>query len=140
MKRLMLAAVLLAAPAFAQTGGTEIEVMGRGLINRWIAAYNRADSDAMMKDIYANGDLARLKTTFFDLNAESFGKLDAYSAAFCSTSATNGKALLRFTRLYTFGGKMNDDEAKVFDLVRTGAGWRIAAEVDVPYSTVLSCF
>ena len=143
MKYLILAAAIIATPAVAQTGGmggTEIEVMGRGLINRWIVAFNRADADAMAKDIYVTADIAALKATFADLQAESFGKLDAYSAAFCSTSATRGKALLRFTRLYTFGGKMNDDEAKVFDLVRTDAGWRIAAEADVPYSTVLSCF
>lgn len=143
MKYLILAAAIIATPAAAQTGGmggTEIEVMGRGLINRWIVAFNRADTDAMAKDIYVTADIAGLKTTFADLQAESFGKLDAYSAAFCSTSATKGKALLRFTRLYTFGGKMNDDEAKVFDLVRTDAGWRIAAEANVPYSTVLSCF
>jgi hypothetical protein len=140
MKYLILAAAIIATPAVAQTGGTEIEVMGRGLINRWIVAFNRADTDAMAKDIYVDADIAGLKATFADLQAESFGKLDAYSAAFCSTSATKGKALLRFTRLYTFGGKMNDDEAKVFDLVRTDAGWRIAGEAGVPYGAVLSCF
>ena len=87
MKYLILAAAIIATPAVAQTGGTEIEVMGRGLINRWIVAFNRADTDAMAKDIYVDADIAGLKATFADLQAESFGKLDAYSAAFCSTYA-----------------------------------------------------
>lgn len=139
MKRLIVAAILVATPALAQPGGTEIEVMGRGLINSWIVAYNRADADAMIKDIYVDADRAELVKTFAGLQEESFGKLDAYSSAFCNLSPTKGKALLRFTRLYTFGGKMNDDEAKVFDLVRTDAGWRISGESDVPYATVLDC-
>jgi len=140
MKRLILAAAIIATPAAAQTGGTEIEVMGRGLIDRWIVAFNRADADAMAKDIYVDADIAALKTTFADLQAESFGKLDAYSAAFCNASATKGRALLKYTRLYTFGGKMNDDEAKLFDLVKTDAGWRISGEAAAPYATVLSCY
>lgn len=140
MKRLsILLALLLAPAAFAQQGGTAIETEGRPVINRWIAAFNRGDADAMAEDIYASADPAALRASFADLQAESFGKLDIYSAAFCSSSATQGKAILKFGRLYTFGGLMKGDEAKVFDLVKTDAGWRIAGEADVAYETMLAC-
>ena len=34
---------------------------------------------------------------------------------------------------------MNDDEATLFDLVKTPDGWRIAAEKDVPFDKPLDC-
>jgi len=34
---------------------------------------------------------------------------------------------------------MDGDEAKVFNLVKGDAGWRVASESNVPYSTALSC-
>lgn len=140
MKPVLAALVLaLAAPAFAQQGATEIEVEGRGLINQWIAGYNRGDAAGMAKDVYAERDIAVLEKQFADLRADSFGKLDVYSAAFCGRDSKHGKAILKFARIYTAGGKMNDDEAKVFDLVKTDAGWRVADESDVVFDTVLSC-
>jgi hypothetical protein len=140
MKRAMLAAALLVAmPASAQPGATELEVMGRGLINSWIEAYNRADVGAMMTSVYAEGDRAKLTAMFVDLQNDSFGKLDAYGADFCNVSAKKGRALLTFARIYSFGGKMNDDEAIIFELVKTDRGWRIADEADAPVGTVLSC-
>ena len=47
--------------------------------------------------------------------------------------------MLKFARIYTFGGKMNDDEAKVFDLVKTPAGWRISGESDTAFDSNLDC-
>lgn len=132
-------ALLCAAPAFAQGGGLQIETEARPLINTRIVAFNRWDADTMAKEVYASADVAALKQAFAALQAESFGKLDIYSAAFCSRSATEGKAILKYGRLYTFGGLMNGDEAKIFDLAKTDAGWRIAAETDAPYATALSC-
>lgn len=139
--RLVLASALalLAAPALAQQGATQIEAEGRALINQWIEAFNRGDAETLARDVYLDTDKSTLTKTFVDLQAESFGKLEAYSAAFCGSSATQGKAILKFARIYTFGGKMADDEAKVFDLTRTDAGWRIANETDTPYATVLDC-
>ena len=46
---------------------------------------------------------------------------------------------MKFARIYTFGGKMNDDEARIFDIAKTDAGWRITRETDAPYASVLSC-
>ncbi len=143
MKRILAALVLAvaaAAPAFAQQGATQIEVEGGALINQWIAGYNRGDAAGMAKDVYVERETEALEKQFADLRADSFGKLDVYSAAFCGSDSTHGKAILKFARIYTAGGKMNDDEAKVFDLVKTEAGWRIADESDVAFDTVLSCF
>jgi hypothetical protein len=141
MKRLAAAALiaLISAPAVAQQGATEIEHEGRNLINRWIAAFNKGDADAMAADIYDSPDKAKLAETFVDLRAESFGKLDVYSADFCGKDSTHGRGILKFARIYTFGGKMNDDESKIFDFEKTDAGWRITSEKDGPYAATLSC-
>lgn len=141
MKRfavLALALACIATPALAQQGATEIEVEGRGLMNSWITAYNKGDVEAMAA-IQATPDKAALEKSFADLRAESFGKLDVYEAAFCGKDSTHGRAILKFARIYTFGGKMNDDESKTFDLEKTAAGWRITGETDGPYTATLSC-
>jgi hypothetical protein len=135
-----LAFAVLAAPVLAQApGATQIEVEARALINTYIAMFNKGDAAGLAKDVYAGADTAALDAEFKELRADSFGKLDVYSAGFCSIDADHGKAMLKFARIYTFGGKMNDDEAKIFDLVRTPAGWRIGKEADAPFDAVLSC-
>ena len=141
MKRVAvcLLAVVLAAPALAQQGATEIEVEGKAVINRWIAAFNTGDSAAMLKDVYAKAEEAALTSTFDALRGDSFGKLDVYSAAFCGKDSTHGKALVKYGKLFTYGGLMDGDEATVFELVKTDAGWRIGDEESVAYGTVLSC-
>jgi hypothetical protein len=141
MKRVVacLLAVVLAAPALAQQGATEIEVEGRHLINQWIAAFNTGNTAAMLKDVYAKGDAAALNKQFDALRGDSFGKLDIYDAAFCGSDATHGKALLKYGKLFTYGGLMDWDEATVFELVKTEAGWRVGDETRVAYDTVLSC-
>lgn len=141
MKRVVacLLAVAIAAPALAQQGATEIEVEGRHLINQWIAAFNTGDAAAMLKDVYAKGDAAALTKRFDALRGDSFGKLDIYDAAFCGSDATHGKALLKYGKLFTYGGLMDGDEATVFELVKTEAGWRVGDETSVAYDTVLSC-
>lgn len=142
MKRslLVLAFAALAMPAFPQaTGGTQIETEARPLINTWVALFNKGDAAGMAKDVYANADQAKLDAAFKELRADSFGKLEVYGAAFCNVDADRGKALVTFARMYTFGGKMNDDEGKVFDLVKTPAGWRVSSEADVAFDHKLSC-
>ena len=133
-----LAFACLATPALAQQAVTEIEHEGRGLLNQWIAAYNRGDAEAMAA-IQVAPDKAKLEEAFVNLRADSFGKLDVYSADFCGIDSTHGRAILKFARIYTFGGKMNDDEAKLFDFELTDAGWRITRETDSPYNATLSC-
>ena len=140
MKRLatLLFVACLAAPALAQQGLTEIEHEGRGLVNQWIVAYNKGDASAMAA-IQAAPDTAAIEKLFIDLRADSFGKLDVYSADFCGKDSRHGRGIVKFARIYTFGGKMNDDEAKIFEIEKTDAGWRITDETDAPYSTVLTC-
>jgi hypothetical protein len=140
MKRAVFAIALacLTTPATAQQGATEIEHEGQALMNQWIAAYNRGDANAMA-ETYAAPDRAALESSFADLRTESFGKLDVYAAAFCGKDSTHGKAILKYARIYTFGGQMNGDEAKVFDIEKTTAGWRITDETDASYNTVLAC-
>jgi hypothetical protein len=133
-----LALIALATPAVAQQGVTEIEHEGRALVNAWIAAYNKGDAGAMAA-IHAAPDRAAIEKTFTDLRADSFGKLDVYSADFCGRDSTHGRAIVKYARIYTFGGKMNDDEARIFDIAKTDAGWRITDEADASYNTVLSC-
>jgi hypothetical protein len=142
MKRAVAAMMLaaLAAPAFGQaSGATQLDHEGRALLDRYVVLFNKGDVAGLTKEVYASGDAAALEAQFKELRADSFGKLEAYSAGFCSVDADHGKAVLKFARIYTFGGKMNDDEAKVFDLVKTSAGWRISKEADASFDTVLSC-
>lgn len=141
MKRIaaLVLAALVAAPALAQQGATQIEVEGRGLIDQWIAGFNKGDVPGLAKDVYLKADEAALSKTFAKLQEDSFGQLDVYAAAFCGSDATHGKALLKYGRVFAYGGLMNGDEAKLFELVKIDTGWRIAAESDVPYATVLSC-
>lgn len=137
MKRTLLALCIaaLAAPAFAQIADGDVDA----LMKRWVTGYNKGDVAGLSKDVYAAPDEARLTAMFTELRADSFGKLDVYSSAACMKDAEHGRAILKFARIYTFGGKMNDDEAKVFDLVKTAAGWRVSAEKDVDFGTALSC-
>ena len=142
MKRALLALgfAALAAPVFAQApGATQIEVEAKPLIDAYIALFNKGDAAGLAKDVYVSADTAAQDATFKALRADSFGKLDVYSAAFCAVDGEHGKAILKFARIYTFGGKMNEDEAKVFDLVKAPAGWRIGEEADAPFETALSC-
>ncbi len=140
MKRLAIAfALFAAAPAFAQPAGTQIETEARPLLNAWIANFNRGDAAGMAKDVYVQADEAALTKTFAAMRDDNFGKLDVYGAWFCASDATKGKALVKYGRLYSFGGLMEGDEAKQFDIVKTDAGWRVAAESTVAYATELSC-
>ena len=130
----------LAAPAFAQaSGATQLDAEGKALLDRYVVLFNKGDVAGLTKEVYASADAAALDAQFKELRADSFGKLEAYSAAFCNVDADHGKAVLKFARIYTFGGKMNDDEAKLFDLVKTPAGWRVAREAEASFDTVLSC-
>jgi len=140
MKRALHAIALacLAAPAIAQQGAAEIEHEGRALINQWIAAYNRGDAEALAA-LQAVPDTAKLATAIANLRADSFGKLDVYSTDVCGVDSTHGKAIVKFARIHTFGGKMNDDEARLFDIEKTAAGWRITNDRDTGYSATLSC-
>lgn len=140
MKRALLATALacLAAPALAQQGAIAIEHEGRALINQWVAALNRGDAEALAA-LESEPDTAKFATAIANLRADSFGKLDVYSADICGVDSTHGKALVKFARIYTFGGKMNDDEGKLFDIAKTAAGWRITNETDVGYTATLSC-
>jgi hypothetical protein len=140
MKRLAIAlAMFAAAPAFAQGGGTQVETEARPLVNAWIANFNRGDVAGMAKDVYVQADEAALTKAFTGMRDENFGKLDVYGASFCASSATQGKALVKYGRLYSFGGLMDGDEAKLFDIVKTDSGWRVSSEADVSYATELSC-
>jgi ketosteroid isomerase-like protein len=142
MKRVapLVIAALLVTPALAQAPRpTQTEADAREVVDRWIAAFNKGDVSGMLKDVYLKGDEAALAAMFNKLREDSFGKLDIYGATFCSTDATHGKTLLKYARLFSFGGLMDGDEGRVFDLVKTQAGWRIAHEAGVSYDTILSC-
>lgn len=141
MKRIaaFVLAAVVAAPALAQQGATQIEVEARPLIDQWIAGFNKGDASSLVKNVYLKGDEAALTRSFAQLQEDSFGQLDVYAAAFCGSDATHGKALLKYGRVFAYGGLMNGDEAKLFDLEKTDAGWRIAGEADVAYATALSC-
>lgn len=140
MKRVLYALTLacLAGPAIAQQDAAGIEREGRALIDQWVVAFNRGDADALAA-LEVAPDTAKLARMVSDLRVDSFGKLDVYSAAFCGVDATHGKAIVKFARIYTFGGKMNDDEARIFDIAKTDAGWRITNQAEAPYASVLSC-
>jgi hypothetical protein len=138
MKRLaaFVLAAMIAAPALAQGA---IEAEAKPLIDQWIAGFNRGDAPGLAKNVYTGADEAALVKTFAKLREDSFGELDVYATTFCANDATHGKGMLKYGRVFAYGGLMNGDEAKIFDLVKTDAGWRIATESDVAYTTALSC-
>ena len=139
MKRLaaLALAALIVAPALAQPASIETEAAP--LIDQWIAGFNRSDAAGLAKNVYVGADEAALAKMFAQLRDDSFGKLDIYATTFCVSDATHGKALLKYGRIFAYGGLMDGDEAKVFNLVKGDAGWRVASESNVPYSTALSC-
>lgn len=139
MKRLaaFVLAALVAAPALAQSASIETEA--KPLIDQWIAGFNRGDAAGLAKNVYVGADEAALAKTLAQLRDDSFGKLDIYATEFCASDATHGKALMKYGRIFAYGGLMDGDEAKVFNLLKSDAGWRIASESDVPYATALSC-
>ena len=139
MKRLaaFALAALVVAPALAQPASIETEA--KPLMDQWIAGFNRSDAAGLAKNVYTSADEAALAKMFAQLRDDSFGKLDIYATEFCASDATHGKALLKYGRIFAYGGLMDGDEAKVFNLVKGDAGWRVASENNVPYSTALSC-
>lgn len=143
MKRTLFALVVaaLAAPVVVAqaSGATQLDAEGKALLDRYVVLFNKGDVQALASEVYVSADKATLEAQFKELRADSFGKLEAYSAGFCNVDADHGKAVLKFARIYTFGGKMNDDEANLFDLVKTANGWRIAKEAEAPFDTVLGC-
>jgi hypothetical protein len=76
---------------------------------------------------------------FTELRADSYGKLDVYDFKACPVVGDKTRVQMNFARLYTFGGKMNDDESKLFDLVKTAPGWRISGEAEGEYGKPLAC-
>ena len=143
MKRAVVALMLaaLAAPVFAQAAArAENEPDLMLMLLRYVDRFNKGDAAGLANgDVYVRADQAALDAKFKELRADSFGRLEVYSTDFCAAGPDKGKALMKYARLYTFGGKMNDDEAKVFDLVKTPEGWRISGEADTPFDTTLSC-
>ena len=137
MKRLILSLCIaaLAAPAFAQIADQDVDA----LVKRWAAAFNKGDVAGLAKDVYATPDEGKLTKMFNDLRADSFGKLEVYEYKACPVAGDKTRALVNYARLYSYGGKMNDDETKVFDLVKTPAGWRVSSEKDVAFGDKLAC-
>ena len=137
MKRVLAASLLaiFATPAFAQIADPEIEA----LMKRYADRFNKGDVATLANEIYAKGDQAALTAKFEALRKDEFGKLDLYGFKACPVAGDKTKVEMRYGLLYTYGGLMNGDQAKVFDLVKTPAGWRIAGEADVPFNQQLTC-
>lgn len=137
MKRLLpvLGIAAMSAPAFAQIADPEVQA----LMTRYADRFNKGDAAAMAKELYVKGDEAALAARFEALRKDEFGKLDLYGFKACPVVGDRTKVEMRYGLLHTFGGLMNGDQAKVFDLEKTPAGWRIAAEADAPYDSQLAC-
>jgi hypothetical protein len=137
MKRAVVAFALAcaSAPAHAQTADADLNA----LLQRWVAGFNKGDAAALARDVYEAADVEALNRSFQDLRADSFGKLEVYEFKSCPPTADKAKVQMSYARIYTFGGKMNEDESKVFDLTRTPAGWRISSETDTEFGKALAC-
>jgi hypothetical protein len=137
MKRVAVALLIasLAAPAFAQIADAEIDA----LMKRYADRFNKGDAATLANEIYAHGDQAALAAKFEALRKDEFGKLDLYGFKACPVAGDRTKVEMRYGLLYTYGGLMNGDQAKVFDLVKTPAGWRIASDTDAPFDQQLTC-
>jgi hypothetical protein len=130
MRRLVVtcALALLSAPAVAQIADPDAQA----LMTHYVQLFNKGDAATLASEVYADGDKAALEAKFRELRADSFGKMEVYGYTTCPAAGDRMKVAMSYTRIYTFGGKMNDDEAKIFDLVKAPGGWRIAAEAEVP--------
>lgn len=137
MKRLALAlgVAVMSAPAFAQIADPEVQA----LMTRYADRFNKGDAATLAKDIYAKGDEAAVQAKFDALRKDEFGKLDIYGFKACPAVADKTKVEMRYAKIYTYGGVMDGDEAKVLELVKTPAGWRIASEADTPFDQQLTC-
>jgi hypothetical protein len=137
MKRVVVASLLaiLAGPAFAQIADPEVEA----LMKRYADRFNKGDVATLANEIYAKGDQAALTAKFEALRKDEFGKLDLYGFKACPVTGDKAKVEMRYGLLHTYGGLMNGDQAKVFDLVKTPAGWRIASEADTPFDKEFVC-
>jgi hypothetical protein len=137
MKRVVVATLLaiFAAPAFAQIADPGIEA----LMKRYADRFNKGDVATLANEIYAKGDQAALTAKFEALRRQEFGKLDLYGFKACPVAGGKTRVEMRYGLLYTYGGLMNGDQAKVFDLVKTPSGWRIASETDTPFDQQLIC-
>jgi hypothetical protein len=129
------AAACVAAPAFAQIGDADIDA----LMKRYVALFNKADAAALASEVYANGDPAAMAAKIDSLRKEEFGRLDVYGFKPCPVAGDKTQVEMRYGKLFTYGGLMNGDEVKVFDLTRTPAGWRISGETDTKFDSKLSC-
>jgi hypothetical protein len=137
MKRVAVAVAVAcpSTPAAAQIADPE----AGALMARYVQLFNKGDVATLASEVYAHADTAALEAKFAELRADSFGKLEVYAYKACPVVGDKMKIAMSYTRIYTFGGKMNDDEAKVFELAKTPAGWRVAGEADVPSDQQLSC-
>ena len=59
-------AAVIAAPALAQQGATQIEVEARPLIDQWIEGFNRGDAAGLAKNVYSGADQAALAKVISD--------------------------------------------------------------------------
>ena len=137
MKRLLLVLGIAAmgAPAFAQIADPDVQA----LMTRYAERFNKGDAATLAKDIYAKGDEAAVQAMFDALRKDEFGKLDIYGFKSCPVVDGKAKVEMRYAKIYTYGCVMDGDEAKVFELVKTPAGWRIASEADTPFDQQLTC-
>jgi hypothetical protein len=137
MKRVLAALALacVCAPASAQIADADIDA----LMKRWVAGFNKGDAAGLAKDVYAAPDEAALNKTFQELRADSFGKLEVYDFKACPVAGDRTKVQMNYARIYTFGGKMNEDESKVFDLQKAPSGWRITGETEATFGKDLVC-
>jgi ketosteroid isomerase-like protein len=134
MKRVFaaLAVASLTAPAMAQAPTDDV----RAFMTNYVAAFNKGDAAALAKEFYAAPGLAaaemqaRLEAQYAKLRSEEFGKLDLYSFKSCRADAAHADVQMDFAFQYTYGGVMPPgDQATVFNLVKTDAGWRIVSDV-----------
>lgn len=137
MKRILVAlgVAMFAAPALAQIADPDVQA----LMTRYADRFNKGDAATLANEIYLKADEAALAAKFDALRREEFGKLDLYGFKACPVVGDRTKVEMRYGRIHTFGGLMNGDEAKVFELVKTPAGWRIASETDAPFDQQMAC-
>lgn len=136
MKRLiaLVAAGALAAPAFAQAVDADLKAFA----NSYVAAFNKGDTTKLAHDFYAIPGVAeadqskKLADQIADLRKDEFGKMELFGLKTCGASADAGKLQITYVYNYTYGGVMPPGEqTTVFDMKKTGDGWRIVKSEDL---------
>lgn len=121
--------LLVSTPAFAQ-GGSELT----GMVSRYLQGWNNHDAALLTRDFLDLPDAhpwsteAGMAAMFEGLREDGYSHSTVQGLSGCATGPDTGHVELIYTRLDTEGEVIEPARRMtIYDLRRTGTGWRITA-------------